>query len=194
MHRLQWRNALVSAQIVLVVAGAGCTDQSSGKPTGSDAPPSLSPPSALTPSTATSPDSATAGQKALEAYRSMWNSYQAALDVPDPNYPDLTHYATGKALTTLTTGIQSVKDQGLKGTGTILVAPKITGISAAGTPTEIEITDCLDSSQSHIVRAGTGPAYRDTPGGHRRTLATLRRQADGSWKVESFAVRAVGTC
>jgi hypothetical protein len=190
VRRLHWRGGLVSAGILLVVvASAACTRQSSDKPTASSAPPSLS-----APSPTKSQDPAATGQSALDAYRGMWKAYQDALAVPDPAYPDLAKHATGKALTTLTKGLQSVKDQGLKGTGNIAVAPKITSFAPADAPTDIEITDCLDTTQSHIVRASTGPQYSDPPGGHRRTLATVRRQSDGGWKVESFAVQAVGTC
>jgi hypothetical protein len=190
VFRLHRRGGLVSAGILLVVlASAGCTHRSSDEPKESSAPPSLS-----APSQAKSQDPAATGQTALDAYRNMWKAYQDALAIPDPTYPDLAKHATGKALTTLTKGLQSVKDQGLKGTGNIVAAPKITSFSPADAPTDIEITDCLDTSQSHIVRASTGPAYSDPPGGHRRTLATVRRQSDGGWKVDSFAVQAVGTC
>lgn len=124
----------------------------------------------------------------------MWKAYQEALAIPDPTYPDLDRYATGKALDTLAKGLQSVKDQGLKGTGAITPSPQITSAAPATAPTDIEITDCLDTTTSHIVRASPGPAYSDPPGGHRRTLATVKRQPDGGWKVDSFGVQAVGTC
>jgi hypothetical protein len=190
MFRLHRRGGLVWAGTLLVVAAsAGCTHQSSGEPKESSAPRSLSPPF---PSKSEAP--AATGQNALDAYRNMWKAYQDALAIPDPTYPDLAKHATGKALTTLTKGLQSVKNQGLKGTGRIVASPKITSFSPADAPTDIEISDCLDTSRSHIVRVSTGPAYSDPPGGHRRTLATVRRQADGGWKVDSFAVQAVGTC
>ncbi|MEV6932104.1 hypothetical protein AB0M46_47505 [Dactylosporangium sp. NPDC051485] len=141
-----------------------------------------------------SDDPAAAGRGALDAYRGMWRAYTAALAVPDPASSELTKYATGDALKTLTTGLQSVKDQGLKGVGDIVVSPKITVVSPTTAPTQIDITDCLDSSRSQLVRASPGPQYSDSPGGHRRTLATINRQADGTWKVSGFGVQAVGTC
>jgi hypothetical protein len=189
MRKFQWRDAAATMGILLVLAAVACTNQSSGEPDGSSAPPSLS-----APSPSTSQDLTATGRDALDAYRGMWRAYQDALAIPDPAYPDLARYATGKALDTLTKGLQSVKDQGLKGTGTITAYPKITAAAPAAAPTDIEITDCLDTRNSHLVRASSGPAYNDSPGGHRRTVATMKRQPDGGWKVDSFGVQAVGTC
>ena len=127
VFRLHRRGGLVSAGILLVVAAsAGCTHRSSDEPKESSGPPSLS-----APSSSKSQDPAATGQSALDAYRDMWKAYQDALAIPDPTYPDLAKHATGKALTTLTKGLQSVKDQGLKGTGNIVVAPKITSFAPA---------------------------------------------------------------
>lgn len=189
MRELQRRGGLVSAGILLVIAFTGCTHQSSGKPSGSSGPPSLS-----APSPSKSQDLAATGQNALDAYRGMWRAYQQAVQVPDPSNAELSRYATGDALSTLTKGLQSLKDQGLKGTGDIRVDPKITAAAPKDTPTEIEVSDCLDSSQSQIVRASPGPAYSDSPGGHRRVIATVKQQPDASWKVSSFAAQEVGTC
>lgn len=175
--------------IILVLAAAACTDQPSKKPGGSSAPPSLS-----VPSTSASQDLAATGQNALNAYRSMWKAYQEALAIPDPSYPDLARYATGAALDILTKGLRSVKDQGLKGTGVITVSPKITAVSPADAPTDIEITDCLNDADSHIVRASPGSPYNDTPGGRHMTTAAIKRQGDGTWKVADFGVRGVGSC
>lgn len=190
MRGLRLRSVAVSAGILLVVVAAcACTHQTSGKSSGSSAPPSLS-----APSPAKSQDLAATGQSALDAYRGMWKAYQDALAIPDPAYPDLARYATGTALDTLTKGLRSVKDQGLKGTGIITVSPKITAASPADAPTDIEITDCLNDAESHIVRASPGSPYNDTPGGHHTTTAVIKRQSNGTWKVTDFGVRGVGTC
>lgn len=187
---LHARGGLVSAGILLVLAAAACTHEPSGKPSGSSAPPSLSAPS---PAPA-SQNPSTVAQQALDAYRGMWQAYQQALQVPDPASPDLSKYATGTALAHLKEGVQSVRDKGLKGTGGVTVSPRITAFSPASAPTDIEVTDCLDDSQSHIVRVSPGPAYTDTPGGKHKVLATLQKQSDQSWKVTDFGVQAVGTC
>ncbi len=103
-------------------------------------------------------------------------------------------YATGNALKTLTSGLQSVKGQGLKGTGAVVVAPKVTAVSPASAPTDVSLSDCMDTSGTHIVRASPGPPYSDSPGGRRLATATVQRQGDGSWKVTDFGIRGVGTC
>src|SRR5437867_1178458 len=69
--------------------------------------------------------SVTAIQGAVAAYRSMWAAYDTAIQVPDPNDPNLAMYATGDALHTLVSGLQSVKDQGLKGMGAVANTPQV---------------------------------------------------------------------
>jgi len=153
-------------------------------------------PSLAVPSTATSSaaSGAAAVQAAVAAYRNMWVAYDAAVQVPDPGDPNLARYATGDALRTLVSGLQSLKDKGLKGTGTVAVSPQVTAVSPAEAPNHVSLRDCLNDAASHVVRASAGPAYSDPPGGKHLTLADVERQADGSWKVTGFGVRAVGTC
>jgi hypothetical protein len=124
----------------------------------------------------------------------MWQAYNVAVHVPDPNAPGLALYATGEALRTLKEGLESLKKQALKGTGEVAVRPKVTEIAPAMAPTRIAVKDCLDDSKSKIVRAGPGAPYHDTPGGRRLTTAQVERQADGSWKVMTFGAQKVGTC
>lgn len=181
---------LIMIAWVLVPAGmGGCVRHGSGTAGTSSDPPSLS-----APSPARSPDLATTGRNALDAYRGMWRAYQQAVQVPDPSNPELARYATGPALSTLTTGVRSLKNRGLKGSGDVQVNPKITAASPKDAPTEIEISDCMDSSRSRIVRVSPGSPYPDSPGGHRLVTATVKRQPDGVWKVSSFAAQRVGSC
>jgi hypothetical protein len=70
----------VSAGIVLALLSTGCTRNPDPQPTGSAAPAS--------PTSVASPDPGTAGPDALAAYRGMWQAYNAALSIPDPNHPD----------------------------------------------------------------------------------------------------------
>ncbi|MFB9443043.1 hypothetical protein Dvina_51475 [Dactylosporangium vinaceum] len=139
-------------------------------------------------------DPASIGRTALDTYRGMWRAYQTALAVPDPASSELAKYATGDALKNLTSGLQSVKDQGLKGEGQIVTSPRVVGAAPANQPTSVDLEDCLDDSGSKLLRASPGPAFSDKPGGRRLTKATVQRQPDGTWKVTSFGAREVGTC
>jgi hypothetical protein len=124
----------------------------------------------------------------------MWQTYNAAVQVPNPDSPDLPKYAVGSALNTLVSGLQSVKDRGLKGTGQIVLAPEVTEISPTNAPTKVGIRDCFDDGATHLVRVSPGSSYNDTPGGRRLCLATVELQPDRSWKVTQFGLRGVGTC
>lgn len=133
-------------------------------------------------------------QAAQIAYRGMWEAYLRVLAVPDPDSPQLSRYAVGEALKTLSEGVRDVRDQGLKGQGRFVLSPRVTVVAPTNAPTKISIRDCLNDAGAHIVRASPGPAYSDKPGGLRLCLATVQRQSDGSWKVTSFGLREVGTC
>lgn len=175
--------------LALTLALTSCTSKPSPSPSASTPPISL-----RSPSPSPTDPRVAAVQAAVAAYRGMWQTYETVAQIPDPQQPDLARYATSDALRTMTNGLQSLKSQGLKGTGSIVHSPQVTEVSPVDSPTQVSISDCMDTSASHIVRASPGPAYSDSPGGRRLCLATVQRQADGAWKVTGFGVRAVGTC
>jgi hypothetical protein len=178
---------VIGLSLTIAVAACGSASQPRSDPSGH--------PSPRSPSATTSLEALAADRQAvLAAYLGMWQAYETAAAVPDPGSRDLARYSTGEALRTLVNGIQSLKDQGLKGTGTVSHTPQITQVSPIVKPTDMSISDCMETSASHIVRATPGSPYNDSPGGRRLTLADVRKQDDGSWKVDSFGVRAVGTC
>ena len=184
----RWARPLGALLATLAALPTGCTTP---EPSPSPPIPPVSLPSlAATASVA----AADAVQNAVTAYRGMWDSYLRVLAVPDPDNPELGRYATGEALKTLKAGVGEVKDKGLKGEGKFSLAPRVTEISPANAPLKVGIRDCVNTAQSHIVRASPGPAYSDKPGGRRLCLATVERQGDGTWKVTSFGLHEVGSC
>jgi hypothetical protein len=130
----------------------------------------------------------------MSGYRAMWHAYESAATRPNPDDPQLARYAAGTALHTLTNGLTMLREHGLKGTGSVAHTPEPTIAFPVHAPTEVVVSDCMDTAVSHLARTRSGPAYADSPGGHRLCLATVQRRPDGSWKVVTFAVRAVGTC
>ena len=83
---------------------------------------------------------------------------------------------------------------GERSRGPFLGEGPITEISPTNAPAKVGIRDCFDDGATHLVRASPGSPYNDTPGGRRLCLATVERQADGSWKVTGFGLQGVGTC
>ncbi len=185
----RWARRL--AMVALALAATSCTPKPAPSPSASTPPVSLRSPS---PSPAPTDPRVAAVQDAVAAYRGMWQAYETVAQNPDPQQSDLARYATGDALRTMTNGLQSLKNQGLEGTGSVTHSPRVTEVSPVNSPTQVSISDCMDTSASHIVRASPGPAYSDSPGGRRLCLATVQRQGDGAWRVTGFGVRAVGTC
>lgn len=185
---------LVSGAVLApLVTLAGCDSPAPSVPRPSA--PAVSLPSTVRSSSAAPENSGAASVRAaITAYRGMWTSYDTAVEVPDPSSPDLRRYATGEALQTLTKGLQSVKDQSLKGTGELFLSPHVSEVSPASAPTNVGVRDCFDDGATHLVRVGPGSPYHDIPGGRRLCTATIVLQPDGTWKVTRFALQKVGTC
>lgn len=186
--RTSARRLLATCLVVALVA-AGCDR---GEPS---SPPSASPTSAVPSPTAepTPSTPADGAATAMDAYRGMWKAYVAATRIPDPAYPDLARYSQGDALKVWVTGLTSVQQQGLVGQGDVTLKPSATAINPNATPPTVEIKDCVDSSNSHLVKKDGSP-YQDTPGGKRSATATVAQISQGVWKVTQIAIYGVGTC
>jgi hypothetical protein len=133
-------------------------------------------------------------QQALTAYRGMWTAYVKAGLTANPDDPDLAVYATADALTLLRSGLSELRDEGNVVRGDLVTNPQVKSSNSTENPNTINITDCLDDSNSLVYVAKTGALLNDVPGGRRSTTAVVVKSADSSWKVSSFAAHAVGTC
>jgi hypothetical protein len=175
---------IIAAAIAATVAGCG---PSHPAPTASASP---SPAASASPSaTPTQAGAATA----MDAYRGMWKAYVEAIKIPDPAYPGLAKYTQGDALNVFVKGLTNVKNTGLVGQGDVTIHPAATAANPDSRPPTVNIQDCVDTSQSHLVKKDGSP-YQDTPGGNTKATATVSKLPDGSWKVSSFALFAVGSC
>ena len=129
---------------------------------------------------------------ALDAYRQMWRAYMQALRVPDPQYRVLARYTQGDALRVFVTGLTTVRNDGLVGVGDVTINPRVVA-QRLGTPSTVNIEDCVDTSQSHLIHRDSSP-FPDNPGGRQSARATATEVSPGAWKVTSFALFGVGTC
>src|SRR5689334_9347171 len=104
------RRAIAAAFVVLAATLAACNN---------DKQPSNATPS--TPAAAASPSAATtsvvpqtrdqATQAAIDAYVGMQRAFLKATEIADPAHPDLAKYATGEALTRLTSALANYQTQ-----------------------------------------------------------------------------------
>ncbi len=156
------------------------------------APSASSSPSAAPPATSPAP-SFSGAATAVDAYRGMWKAYVDASRIPDPSYPELAKYAQGDALKVFVNGLTSMQRDGLVGKGDVKLNPAVVAAKPNATPPTVDIQDCADTSETQLVKKDGSP-YQDTPGGKRKAVATAARMDDGSWKIISFALLAVGTC
>lgn len=155
--------------------------------------PSSAPATSAVSSAPSSPTAGAGAASALDAYRGMWDAYVEAIRIPDPAYPDLARYAQGDALEVFVAGLTSVQRDGLVGEGDVVLDPRATTVRPNASPPTVDIEDCVDTSDSHLVKQDGSP-YEDTPGGRQAATATASQLDDGTWKVTSFALLAVGTC
>lgn len=155
-----------------------------------------------TPASTTNPSTSSLGQsftnsaqqQAMTAYLGMWRDFALAGLHSDWQSPELSKYATGAALSTLSRGLYADHYNGLVTRGSATHDPSVSSADPASDPTTVLITDCSDSTHYLKYYASSGSAADDGPGGRQRIEATVRKQLDGSWKVTDFGVQAVGTC
>lgn len=176
---------LCAASAVACESGVPGTSTPSAQ--GSDEVPKQSPTSPPSPTDA-------AAERALAAYRGMWQDFVAAGTTSDWQSPKLGQHATGVALTNLSRSLYADHYNGLVTKGEPALNPSVSSFEPPHAPVKIIVTDCGDSTQWLKYRADTGRPVDDKPGGRRLINAIVEKQSDGSWKVSDYGVHEVGTC
>jgi hypothetical protein len=124
----------------------------------------------------------------------MWQDMARAATTSDWKSPRLADHATGDALSAISRGLYADHVNGLVSRGAPKDYPKVTSAVPTQHPTTVLVADCGDSSHWLKYRKGTGKLADDKPGGRQSITAEVKRLSDGSWKVDRFAVEAVGSC
>jgi hypothetical protein len=122
----------------------------------------------------------------------MQHAFEKAEAIPDPGHPDLPRYAAGAALKLLTTGLTSMRDEGLRGSGETTFNPQVAELAPPKAPTRARVQDCMDTRRTQLKKISGAP-YKDTPGGWRLVVATVQL-VEGTWKVTGLGVHDVGSC
>ena len=135
-----------------------------------------------------------AEQKSIRAYHGMWGAYVDAAASSDWRSPQLSRFATGTALTTLTQGLHTASDKGLVSRGQPVLHPSVISVEPKDAPTKAIVTDCGDSTAWTQQRVDNGIPADEEPSGRRRINAIVEKQVDESWKVVDFGVHEVGSC
>lgn len=178
MHK---RQAVVAALAALCLAGLGACAAPAG--------PDVQRPTADVPATA-APSPA---DDAIAAYDGMWRAFGEASQSANWQSPDLGHYATGKALSQLVQSLKVSKASGVETRGTFATNPTVTSTAPAEAPTTARILDCGDDSGTTRVKADTGAPIEGPAGGRHRIEAQVRL-VNGTWLVDDFRLREVGSC
>lgn len=184
--------ALSAGVIVCAAAAVACSSQDPTAPASQASPPqsrATPPPSSAAPS----PTDA-AKEQAKAAYVGMWQAMARAGETSNWQAPELAQYATANALTTITRSIYTDHFNHVVSRGTPKNYPQVTSAEPSNAPDTVMISDCGDSSGTSKVREGTNDPINDTPGGRRAIVAEVKKQADGTWRVNQFAVQGVGSC
>ena len=124
----------------------------------------------------------------------MWRDFAAAGQTSDWQSPTLSEHATGDALLQMSRGLYADHLNGLVTKGAPVDHPSVKSASPPADPTTVLISDCGDSSHWLKYNATTGAVTSGAPGGRQAITAEVKAQAGGTWKVDQFAVEAVGTC
>jgi hypothetical protein len=132
--------------------------------------------------------------QAKATYLSMWHDFVVAGRTSNWESPMLSAHATGDALLQMSRGLYADHLNGLVTRGQPIDAPTVKSIDPATSPTTVLVADCGDSTHWVKYVAKTGQLATRVPGGRQAITAEVKRQRDGKWKVDQFAVEAVGTC
>lgn len=143
---------------------------------------------------APSPPGEDVGHLAGTAYVGMWQAMATAGETSDWQSPELTRFATGNALTTITRSLYTDHLNGVVTRGVPRTVPQVASVHPARAPETVTVLDCGDATATSKVRAATNEPINDTPSGRRSIVAEIKIQPGGKWKVHQFAVQGVGTC
>ncbi|MDT0263616.1 hypothetical protein [Jatrophihabitans lederbergiae] len=154
----------------------------------------LTAPTSATPTPSVVPSAVSARAAAVASYLAMWRDFAAAGLTSDWQSPALSTHATGDALLVMSRGLYADHYNGLITKGHPVLHPTVTKATPAASPTTILISDCGDSTHWLKYVAKTGKLENDVPGGRQAITAEAKKQPEGSWKVDRFAVEGVGSC
>jgi hypothetical protein len=174
----------IGASLILLLGACTSTEPSQ---------PSISSSAAATTSVAPQPTDQ-AKERAVAAYLGMWSDMADAATTSDWQSPKLVQNATAEALQTISRSLYADHYNGLVTKGRPLSYPHVLSAEPSADPTTVTITDCGDSTNWLKYRADNGQPANDGPGGRQQIEALVKKAANGSWKVTTFAVHEVGSC
>jgi hypothetical protein len=135
-----------------------------------------------------------AKQAATLAYLAMWRDFATAGHTSNWQSPLLAQHATAYALQVMQKSLYTDHQNGVITRGAPVDHPRVKSVSPGTDPTVVMIADCGNSSQWRKYEAKTDQPAPGSPGGRQAITAEVRRQPNGSWKVDQFAVEGVGSC
>ncbi len=199
------RCAVGAAVVLALLTAAGCGRAHSPTPVADSTTRLLSTPAvtastaptaprSATPTSSVAPSAVSAGAAAVASYLAMWRDFAAAGLTSDWQSAALATHATGDALLQMSRGLYADHYNGLITKGHPVNHPTVTKATPAAAPSTVLISDCGDSTHWLKYVAKTGKLENDVPGGRQAITAEAKKQLDGSWKIDRFAVEGVGSC
>lgn len=196
--------AVGTATVLTLLAVAGCdrshsptadsaTHLVTSGPTVTASPNTTAPTSASS-TPPTNQPAVSAKTAALAAYLAMWRDFATTGHTSNWKSPTLAAHATGDALLQMSRSLYADHYNGVITKGTPTVHPTVLKATPAASPTTVLISDCGDSSHWLKYFAKTGKLQDNIPGGRQAITAEAKKQPDGSWKIDQFAIEGVGSC
>jgi hypothetical protein len=190
------RAAALTLLAVIVLAAGGCDrsgdSEAAPGPTGVAGAASAGTASAPSAPPPTSPVDL-AKEQAVAAYLGMWQAMAKAGETSDWQAPELSRYASGSALQTITGSLYADHRNGFVSKGRPVNRPQVTSAEPPDDPTTVMISDCGDSTTWLQYRTD-GSLVDESPGGRRSITAEAKLHSDGVWRVTRFAVQGIGSC
>lgn len=167
------RAAVLALLMGVVLAAAACGGVASSSGSGST----------TTDSTVTSTTSDPTSVAVLKAYRAAWTAFEQAAADANPDDPALATTMVAPQLTGVKGNLLADQQQGIVGTGTTTLHPKITELSA----TSATVVDCVYSTAELVYKVTGKPVPPVTPPENDGVVSTLAL-IGGTWKVSKQIV------
>jgi hypothetical protein len=132
---------------------------------------------------------AAAPPEALAVYDAMWEDIMVVSQTSDDTSAQLALHMSGQPLRFWAMSVSRDHSNGRVERGNLSWHAKVT----LATPTRVEVTDCVDTTQWVNVTLDGKPSG-GTPGGRHRSTAAITKAVDGSWHVSEQHIGDVGTC
>ncbi|MCK2241873.1 MULTISPECIES: hypothetical protein [unclassified Crossiella] len=133
-----------------------------------------------------------AARQVKETYLAMWHQFTIAAASANQHASGLSAHATGAALVELRQMLYADSMAGRVTLGKPDPNPQITAVRIPEVPLEVDLLDCVNTSNWRKYKARDGQVDAVRP--DRILASATARNSEGTWKIATLSLREVDSC